>query len=223
MKSILNVKTYRALSVLFSVALLSTIFSSCKKIDDNNDMLVAGVAVTNASSISQDVYFDNQQVNTSALAYGETMGYFSVSGSPSISFKTSGTADLNGSTVTSFAPGKYYNVFYADDKSVTVYENDRTPPSSGKARIRFINLSTGAGSSVDFGINGGAKIISGLTYKAASTYQDVDASKGYSLYTGGSASVLLSLPVTLTAGGIYTLFISGTTNATVGFKLIGEN
>jgi len=223
MKNTLNTRTFRSLSLIFSVALLITVFSACKKNEENDNMLVAAVAVTNAASTSQDVYFDNQKANSSAMTHGQTIGYISVSGSPTISFKTSGTADVNGTTATSFMPGKYYNVFYADDKSVTVYENDRTTPSSGKARIRFINLSAGVGSSADFAIAGGAKIVSGLTYKAASAYQDVDAASSYSLYTGGSASVLLSLPITLSSGGIYTLYITGTTTATVGFKLIGEN
>jgi hypothetical protein len=223
MKSIFNIRSFRYLSLIFSVALLTTIFSSCKKNDDNNNALVAGVAVTNASSIPQDVYFDNEKINATAMAYTETAGYFRVTGSPTVTFKTAGTASVNGSAATSFMPGKYYNVFYADDKSVTVYENDPTPPSSGKARIRFINLSTGVGSSADFGISGGAKIVSGLTYKAASAYQEVNAANSYSLYTGGSTTVLLNLPVTLSAGGIYTLYISGSTSPTVGFKLIGEN
>ncbi len=223
MKNILDIRTLRSLSLIFSVALLITVFSACKKNDDNNNMLVVGVAVTNASSTSQDFYFDGQKMNATALAYTETEGYFRITGSPTITFKTAGTAEVTGSTATSFSTGKHYNVFLANDKSITVYENDRTAPPSGKARIRFINLSTGVGSSADFGITGGAKIISGLTYKTASAYQDVNATNSYSLYTGGSTSVLLNLPITLSAGGIYTLYITGATNTTVDFSLITEN
>lgn len=224
MKKILSIRTFQSLSVIFSVALLITVFSACKKNDNNTDMLVAGVAVNNASSIPQDVYFDNIKLNSSALAYGETIGYFRVSGSPTISFKTAGTTDVNGTaTGSTFTPGKYYTVFYTDDKSINIFENDPTKPSSGKARIRFINLSMGVGASADFGINGGTKIVSGLTYKTASAYQDVDVSKSYSLYSGGSASVLLNLPVTLSAGSIYTLYVTGATNVTLGYKLMTEN
>lgn len=225
MTSTFNTKTNRTLSIIFSFILLSAIFSSCKKNNDDNHVDVAAVAITNAaaSSSPQDVYFDNQKLTSSGLVYTQTIGYFSVTGSPTISFKTNGTTDVNASTATSFVPGKYYSVFLTDDKTVNVYENDRTPPASGKARIRFINLSTGVGSSADFGISGGAKIVSALTYKAASAYQDVDAANSYSLYTGGSTSVLLNLPITLSAGGIYTLYIAGTSSATIGFKLIGEN
>ncbi|MFD0749544.1 DUF4397 domain-containing protein [Mucilaginibacter calamicampi] len=225
MTSTFKTKTNRTLSILLAFASLATIFSSCSKTEENKPMAVAGLAVTNAASASaaQDVYFDNQRVTASALAYTQTAGYFSVAGSPTISFRTANTTDVYGSGTTSLTPGKYYNAFLSDDKNVTVYENDLTPPQSGKARIRFINLSSGVGSNADFGIAGGAKIVSGLTYRSASAYQDVDPTSGYSLYTGGSSSVLLAIPVTLTVGGIYTLYISGSTNTTVGFKLIGEN
>lgn len=225
MKSTFNIKTYKSLSFILSFILLATAFSSCKKDKDNADVNVAAVAITNAgaSSAPQDVYFDNQRVNTTALAYTQTAGYFRVSGSPTITFKTTNTADVNASTATSFTPGKYYSVYYTDDKAITVYENDRTAPASGKARVRFINLTTAAGSAVDFGIKGGAKIVNGLTYKAASAYQDVDASSGFSLYAGGSSTVLLDFPATLTAGGVYTIYISGSSSATVIFKLIAEN
>ena len=222
MTSIFKTKTNRTLSVIFSFALLSAVFSSCKKSNDT-PALVASVSVTNVSSVPQDVYFDNQRANSSALFYTQTIGYLNVTGDPTVYFKTSGTADVNGSASTNFIAGKFYNVFYTEDKNVLIYENDRTSPSYGKARIRFVNLSTGVGSSADFGISGGAKIVSGLTYKTISAYQEVDPTKAYSLYTGGSASVLLNIPITLTAGGIYTLYVSGTTNATVGFKLIAEN
>jgi len=183
------------------------------------------IAVTNAASASlpQDVYFGNQKLNATPLAYGQTVGYVNITGNPTISFRNTGTTDVNGSLATNLLPGKYYVAYYADDKSITVYENDRTAPQSGKARIRFINLTTALGSNVDFGISGGAKIVTALTYKAASAYQEVNPALGYSLYTGGSASVLLNIPITLTAGGIYTVYITGITSATVDFKLIAEN
>jgi len=224
MKSILKLKSGRIFSILFSVTLLSMFFSSCKKQDNNNEEVVA-LAVTNAASLSvpQDVYINNQKVNASPLAYTQTIGYFSVTGNPTVTFTNASTTTANATGTTTFVPGKYYSAYYTDDNGVTIYENNRTSPSSGKARIRFINLSAAIGSSADFGITGGAKIVSGLTYKAASDYQDVDPSSSYSLYTGGSASVLLNIPITLTAGGIYTVYVSGSTGATLGFKLIGEN
>jgi len=226
MKSIFNTKPSRTLSIILSVALLTTIFSSCSKKDDYQyDPNVLSIAVTNAASASlpQDVYFGNAKLNATPLAYSQTVGYVNITGSPTISFKNTGTADVNASSTTSLSPGKYYMVYYTDAKDIAVFVNERTAPQSGKARIRFINLTTAVGSAVDFGISGGGKIVSGLTYKAASSYQDVDPTKGYSLYTGGSTSVLLDIPITLQAGGIYSLYITGTTSATVGFKIIGEN
>lgn len=225
MKSTFNIKTYKSLSFILSFVLFATAFSSCKKDNNDNGATLAYVAVINASASSQpqDVYLDNQRVNATALAYAQSAGYFNVAGSPTITFKTSNSADVNATLATNFTSGKYYSAYYTDDKAITVYENDRTAPASGKARVRFINLTTAVGSAVDFGIKGGAKIVTGLTYKAASAYQEVDASSGFSLYVGGSSSVFLDFPSSLTAGGIYTVYISGSSSATVIFKLIGEN
>jgi hypothetical protein len=225
MKSLLNIKINRCLSILFSVVLLTATFSSCKKNNDEDNQPRVAIAVTNAASLSvpQDVYFDNQKVNAEALAYTKTIGYIFINGNPSITFTNASSTTANGTATADFVPGHYYSAYYAEDKSVNVFENDRTTPPTGKARIRFLNLGSGVGSSVDFGFSGGAKIVSGLTYKAASTYQDVDPTLGYSLYSGGSASVLLNIPITLQAGGIYTVYISGVAGTTLGYKLISEN
>jgi hypothetical protein len=225
MKSILNSKISQCLSILFTIALLSAIFSSCKKNNDDDNRPRVGIAVTNAASLSlpQDVYLDNQKVNVEPLAYTKTIGYIFVDGNPTITVTNATSTTANGSATADFVPGRYYSAYYAEDKSVNVFENDRSTPPAGKARIRFINLGTGVGSSVDFGFSGGAKIVSALTYKTASAYQDVDPALGYSLYSGGSASVLLNIPITLQAGGIYTVYISGVVGTSLGYKLIAEN
>jgi hypothetical protein len=102
-------------------------------------------------------------------------------------------------------------------------QDDRTAPQSGKARVRFINLSSTVSSNVDFAANGGTKLVSNLAYKAASTYYDVDPSTAFSLYASGSATALLSMPSSLQAGHIYAIYVSGATGATVTSHTIMEN
>src|SRR5207248_2207483 len=102
-----------------------------------------------------------------------------------------------------------------DGNSASSYQADRTTPQSGKARIRFINLSSALSTAVDFGVTTGAKVATNLAYKAASAYYDVDPATAFSLYAIGSASVIISVPTTLQAGHIYTVYVSGTTSTTV--------
>lgn len=224
MKSYFN--SSNCLSFTLALFLLVSAFSSCQKDNNNNTISVAGVVVTNAAPLldSQDVYFDGQKANgLTAITYTKTLGYFGVTGSPTISFKNTNTGALSASTGTDFVPGKYYSVFLTNDRSINIYDIDRSAVPTGKTRIRFINLTTALGSNVDIGYNGGAKIINALTYKSASAYQTVDATSRFSLYAGGSSSVSLDLPTSLQSTAVCSVYISGATSATLTYKLIIEN
>lgn len=96
-------------------------------------------------------------------------------------------------------------------------------PQAGKARIRFINLSSALATSVDFGATGVAKLVSSLAYKSASVYYDVDPATAFSLYAAGSSTAIISLPPTIEAGHIYTIYVSGATTGTVTSHLVTEN
>jgi hypothetical protein len=117
----------------------------------------------------------------------------------------------------------YYTVFYTDDKSTVTTHDEHTAPPSGKARVRFINLSSAVASNVDFGLTTGNKIVSGLAYKAASAYYNVDAATTFSLYASGSTTAMLSIPATIQAGHIYTIYISGATQATVTYHVLVQD
>ncbi len=226
MKTTSNSKNLRSLSLLlFAFMLCAVSFSSCTK-GTSNDSLSAHVQVTNSSegSVPQDFYLDNSKVTGSAVAYAQSSGYVTTgTGDHQAQFKNSGTATVNTSFSLSLAAGQYYSVFYTDGSSNTTVQDDRTAPQSGKARIRFINLSSAVSSNVDFAANGGIKLVSNLAYKAASTYYDVDPSTVFTLYASGSATVLLSIPSSLQAGHIYTIYVSGATAATVTSHTIMEN
>jgi hypothetical protein len=226
MKTIFNSPTpkFLSLSVIVFATLLFA-FSSCKKSDNTVDS-AAYVMATNSAETSDplDFYLDNAKANTSALAYTNSTAYIAVSaGNHQVQFKSSSTSSINTSTTAAFSSGQFYSVFYTDDQSVVTTQDDRTPPQSGKARVRFINLSAIVSSNVDFAINGGARLVSGLAYKVASAYNDVDPAASYSLYLSGSSTVLLNIPANLQAGHIYTIYISGATNVTVGFHVVQQS
>lgn len=227
MKTASKFKNLRLLSLsIIVLSSLALILSSCSKKHDENENMSAFVKVTNAAegSAAQDFYLDNTKLTASSVAYGSSSDFLTAStGNHQGKFEDSGTTTVNASLALSLQAGKYYSVFYADGKSYGSFEDDRTMPQSGKIRVRFINLSSAVNTAVDFGITTGSKIASNLAYKAASTYYDIDPAAVLSLYATGSSTALLSIPGTFEAGHIYTVYISGSTTASVTAHVIAEN
>ncbi len=225
MKTLFNLNSAKSLLFLFSASALLTV-SSCKKDNNSNAGVNAYVMAVNSAQASapQDFYIDNNKVNSSAIAYTQNTNYISVSGSShTAQFKTSGTAAASGTFNVSFVPGIYYSVYFTDDGTATTVPDDRTQPQSGKARVRFINVSSAVTGAVDFGLSGGNKIVTTLGNRIASTYYDVDAATSFSLYAAGSTTVMLSIPTTIQAGHIYTVYISGATTATLSYHIIAQS
>jgi len=227
MKTTINFTTPKTLFTMAALAVVSCL-SACSK-DDNNgpdQSSSAYIMATNTAEVSdaQDFYADNNKVNNSALAYSQSTAYVKVNaGSHQLQFKTSGSATVNSSASLNTENGKYYSVFYTDDKSTVTVTDDHTAPKSGKARVRFINLSSALNAAIDFGVTGGNKLISGLAYRAASAYNEIDAATKFSLYLAGSSDIKLDIPVTIEAGHIYTIYISGATTATLHYNLLVQD
>ncbi|MBS1525104.1 MAG: DUF4397 domain-containing protein [Bacteroidetes bacterium] len=224
MKTILNSRNIKTGSMVIAVIFsLSLALSSCKK-DGNNNSLSAYVIATNSAqgSAAQDFYLNNNKA-ASAIAYGSSSDYISASTADKQgSFKNTGTATANTTFNLSLTAGQYYDVFYTEDNSAVTAQNDRTAPDNGKAKIRFINLSSALQTNVDFGVSGGAKLVSAIAYKGASSYYEVDPTSVFALYLSGSSSALLSIPAIIQAGHIYTIYVSGTSSANIAFHVVNE-
>ncbi len=219
-----SVKNKRLLFTLSAATALLVSFSSCKK-SDSSASLSANLMITNAAQTStpQDFYLDNSKANSSAIAYSQSSAFISTKeGGHLGQFKASGSGTVDATTNLSLGAGKYYDVFYADDNSATAAEDDRTAPQSGKSRVRFINLSSALKSNIDVAATGSANLVSGLTYKAASAYYDIDPATSFSLKVSSSSTVLLSIPASTQAGHIYTVYFSGATSATLAANVITE-
>jgi hypothetical protein len=202
--------------LLFSLAIAVVSFASCSK---KNEATGTGyVQFTNAAETASpvDFYVDNTKINNTALAYNQSTSYFAVTSTdhPAIIKSSASGANAVAFHITPL-PNAYYSVFYVDAFTAS-YPDDVTPPQAGKARVRFINLNLDLTADIDFGITGGAKIITGLVNKLSSAYVEVNPGTTFSLYTAGSTTELLNIPTTIQAGHIYTIYLSGTT--TVGVK-----
>jgi Domain of unknown function (DUF4397) len=226
MKTNINFKIPKPFSLFAIILLAATCFTSCQKGSNNEVAISAFIMAANSAQTSapQDFYVDNNKVNSSAIAYTQSTSYISISsGGHQEQFKTSSTSTVNTSFNSTFSPGSYNTVFYTDDNTATTYQDDRTSPQPGNARVRFVNLSSALTANVDFTASTGGKIVAGLVYKSASVYNEVSSASTFSLSASGSSSVLLNIPVTLQAGKIYTIFISGATSATITYTVIAES
>lgn len=229
MKFLNQLKNTKLLS-LAVILLTITAFTSCDKDnDDDNEPAIASVRVVNTvqGSASQDLYLDDVKLNSSAVAYAENSEYIKTSaGNRKGAFKSSGSSTVNTSFDLSLKAGKYYSVYFASDASSStnyVVEDDMVAPAANKAKVRFVHLSSAAANKVDLAISAGTKIVTDLAYKAASAYSEVDANTTFLLYASGSSTVGLNLPTTVKAGKIYTIYVTGSTTATITYRVVAQN
>jgi Domain of unknown function (DUF4397) len=107
-----------------------------------------------------------------------------------------------------FVAGKSYTVAAVGpiaSISGKVYEDNVTVPATGKARIRVIHATPSA-PSVDVAVKGGAVLFPKLEFGTSSTYTEVAAgSYEIEVREAGKTEALLTKPVTLQGGGVYTI------------------
>jgi hypothetical protein len=226
MKKKISIRTPKSLITIIGLLLVTVCITSCSKNDNSSISASAYVMAVNSAeaSLPQDFYVDNNKASSSAMAYTQASAYATVkAGDHQVQFRNTGTTTVNSSVSLSTSGANYYSVFYTDDKSTVTTTDDHSAPKANKARVRFINLSSAVNSSVDFGIGTGNKIVTGLAYRAASAYYDIDAATTFSLYAAGSSTVMLNIPATIQVGHIYTIFISGATTATVSYHVLVQD
>lgn len=229
MKTSRNTLEFKYLFLLITITLAA--LSSCKKDNDNQTNGQASIMVTNSAegSAAQDLMLDNATVSGSTVAYTQSSNYLNVkSGDHQAKFVNSGSATANAAFNLSLQAGQHYSIYYTGDASTSsssylVTQDDLSAPASGKAKVRFVHLSSAATSTIDLGIATGNKIITGLAYRAASAYYTVDANTTFLLYASGSSTASLSIPTTVQAGKIYTIYVSGATSATVTYHVVAQN
>ncbi|RYY35152.1 MAG: DUF4397 domain-containing protein [Sphingobacteriaceae bacterium] len=212
---------------LTAILFTTVAFTSCSKDDDEDVDAMARVKVVNAVNGSSNVnlYLDDVSLDGSAVAYGESSGYLATKeGDRNVKFKTGNEVKTDFDVT--LKAGKYYTLYYTgttNSSSNFVTEDDMTPPPSGKARVRFVHASSAA-SNIDVAVlNATSKLVTDLSYKAASAYETVDANTSFVLTATGSASAGLTMPTEIQAGKIYTIYISGSSNATLSYHVIAQN
>ena len=158
-----------------------------------------------------DVYVDGKP-KLRNVPFQAMSDYLTVpGGSHTFDIRAAGAAATAAPAVTvtqDFAAAKNYTVAAIGpiaSISGKVYTDDLAAPAAGKARIRVIHATPSA-PSVDVAVKGGAVLFPALAFGTASPYTEVAAgSYEIEVREAGKTAALLTKPVTLQSGGVYTV------------------
>ena len=210
-----------------------TAFSSCKKDDDIDESGSANVKAVNASSSSsaQGFYLASKTVVQGGLTFGNaSSGYIAVNSGNNLQlqFRNSGSESAYASGEYDLDKGGYYTIFLAGDGQsarVQVYADDMNPPSSSKAKVRFIHLSDAAPANIDIRSSAQTNLAANLARNTTSSYIEVDPGVlSLQVYAAGQSTSLGDFDLTAFASGkIYTVYVTGSTAETISVHQVSHN
>ncbi|WP_161603017.1 DUF4397 domain-containing protein [Pedobacter arcticus] len=211
MKSLRN----RKIGVL---AILLAVFSltSCLK-DNNTAPNSAWLSVINASPNLEnfDFVIDNRLVNNDSFSFTERLPYFDIyTGSRRIGIYKDETTDTLRTGTLLAKPGEIYSVYVvgeAPSHEFLTITDSLTNPTTGKAQIRFLNLSVGAPAlKLNYGVD--STLVSDVAYKKHSKFVEIPGGKKYNFSVTtqtGSGNTGAENGVMIESGKIYTIWAKG--------------
>lgn len=193
---------------------ISLIFSSCLKDLNNEPQQAAALNVVNASPgpLTLNFYLDNGLVNGPALSFGQESSYILANvGTRKFDAARAGSNESLIADTLSLETDQYYSVFITGENatlSTFVTEDDLTAPATGKAKIRFINLSPDGGT-LSLGIKDGTGLFPGQMYKTATEFISVDPSAYMLTLINADGSIANETSLEIVAGRSYTVWAGG--------------
>jgi hypothetical protein len=198
---------------------LVALMSSCVKSSMNNTPPppVAALMFVQAApdQAPLDLLLGTVRVNQAPINYGENSPYFNVNpGSFRAAFYTDATQQVILLDTVHFSQNTAYSLFLANKPGHTetvLLTDTLNKPAAGNAAIRFVNLSPDA-PAVDLAVQGGAVLVANKSYKGHSSFAPIAGNPGYTFEVrqAGTNTVLATLSnVTLTGGGLYTVWFHG--------------
>ena len=220
---------YSAMVITFVMTLLA----SCGKDDSPIVTGTARITVTNAApeAPSFDVYSGNEKLTSAAIPFGSTTGsllnpYLPIeAGTVFMRISADGTNNLVQGNIP-LEPDSSYSVFAYDSLNtsgklrVLLLTDRLTPPASGRAHIRFLQLSPDTGRIYTRLVNNSDTVIIGYRpYVTASTPADLNLLAQYAPIDAGnytlevrltdSTPIIYSTPFSLSDGKIVTIYSRG--------------
>lgn len=146
------------------------------------------------------------------VGYGSVSEYEDVTGgSYIISMRPAGAGPETPpviSTTLDTSPGQAYTVagvgMFAD-LGLTVLNDDLTLPPSGQSRVRVIQASASE-PELDISVDGGPSLGTDIAFATTTGYTTVPPGE-WTLRVNGTAGLAASLPLTVAAGGVYSVLI----------------
>lgn len=225
---------FKAISkTLFAALAVSAVMISCSK---SNDEYVApdlsGLNVIHASPTTEklDFYVGTQKANTPNtgavdFSFGNKFGYLDLfSGTREVSITKKGSSTQLVKESIKVDPQFGYSLFIIDRLEAVKFlllKDDSPLPVSGKARIRFVNLSPDS-SPLNLNVQGSTSdLFTNKAFKEYTTFESIDASNSVTFNVKNAAGGLETKleNVTIQAGKIYTIWVKGLKASTDDTKL----
>ena len=203
---------------LLTALALTLGLSSCMKDDfENTPISISGLSLVHASPTTEklDVFIDNTRA-TEDFGFGAKIDYLrAYSGDRTITVTKKGLTTRLTSDVVKLLPDSAYTVFVVDKFEaidLLTLRDDLTKPATGKAKIRFVNLSPDGGA-LNLAINGVATdLVDNKAFKEFSSFLLVDAAESVTFNIKNKATGTVEATISavkIEDGKIYTIYAKG--------------
>jgi len=220
-------KKSRFMSMSLALLASATLLSSCLKNDsDDNQGPVSGISFVHAAANQPAVglFIDGRGIFNEAVKYGEYSQYLTAgSGNHLVQTTVGGTTQRLSEATITLAEGKYHTVFVAhkaenDSLTTVMTTDDLTAPATGKAKVRFVQLSPGM-EEFDLHLQGGTILADSKAYKESSAFIEIDPAtkRKFAVRLAGNAQdAVVTSEIDVVAGRFYTVVLAGKASVAAG-------
>jgi hypothetical protein len=205
-------------NTILALLLCTVAFTSCIKEKDYEPVQIAGLSIINAAPTTTPlvVYADNNITTPANFIFGTKVDYLNAyAGSRNFTItKSSSTAAVYSERFT-LENQVGYSLFVVDrleNLKFLFLKDDLAAPATGKAKLRFVNLSPDA-NALSLTIEGKpTAIFTNKAYKEFTSFEQIDAADKVTFQVKNNATGALetALPdVKIEAGKIYTIYAKG--------------
>lgn len=222
----MKLSNYKVIIAAFALAIG---FASCSK-TKSTPIQISGLSIIHASPTTEklDVYIDNTRATATDFAFGTKMDYLNAySGNRRVDVAKQGTSVSLKSEVITLDPQLGYSLFVIDkleNVKFLLLKDDLTAPATGKAKVRFVNLSPDS-DPLDLAVVGKTDpIATNKAFKDFSTFEVIDAADKvtFNVKNKTTGAILATLTdVKIETGKIYTVYAKGLKASTDAPTLFG--